>query len=74
MTNTITTATEARAYIREAIRINGKDAILDEVVRFNNTVDNDIDEDGDVWVCDPQVGHWLDDDKLVDFANFLAAN
>lgn len=72
MTTIITTAAEARAHILKAIEFAGREEVLDAVVQFNNTTDNDIDEQGNVWVSAPQTGHWLDDDKLIGFAEFLA--
>lgn len=69
---TINTASEARAYIFAAIETVGRDAVLEEVVQFSNTIDNDIDENGDVWVANPQTGHWLNDNDLIAFGRFLA--
>jgi hypothetical protein len=68
---TITTATEARAQILKAIEFAGRDEVLAEIVQFNNTTENDIDEQGNVWVANPQTGHWFDEDRLVEFAKFL---
>ena len=72
MTQTIT-PNEARALIRLAVENAGRDTILGEIVAWNNTTENDITDAGDVWVSDPQSGHWLSDDDLVSFANFLAS-
>lgn len=69
----INTAIEARAIVLLAIENAGRDEILDEIVQWNNTTDNDIDADGNVWVANPQTGHWLNDDHLIEFAAFLAA-
>lgn len=68
---TIKTAVEARAHILEAISVAGREAVLEAVIEFNNTADNDIDAEGNVWVSNPQVGHWLNDDHLIEFAEFL---
>lgn len=67
----ITTAAEARAHILAAVEYAGRDEVLDAVVQFNNTTDNDISDEGNVWVAAPQTGHWLDDECLVEFAKFL---
>lgn len=72
MTKIIETAEEARTHILEAIEFAGREEVLEAVVQFNNTTENDIDDKGDVWVCNPQTGHWLDEDRLVEFAKFLA--
>lgn len=68
MTNT---AADARQVILAAIENAGRDAVLAELVRWNNTTDNDIDANGDVWVSNPQAGHWLDEERLMAFATFL---
>ncbi len=70
---TINTAAEARAFILDAIASVGRDQILEAIVEWNNTTDNDIGEDGSVWVAKPQTGHWLNDDHLIEFAAFLAS-
>lgn len=68
----ISTAADARAHILAAIEIAGRDAVLGEVVQFRNTTENDIDAEGDVWVCNPQSGHWLNDEALIEFARSIA--
>ena len=68
----ITTADEARDYINTAIARTSWEEIHGLVVQWNNTTDNYIDANGDVWVEKPQTGRWLDNDSLVEFANFLA--
>lgn len=65
------TADQARANILQAIKLAGRETILDQIVQWNNTTDNDINEAGEVWVANPQRGHWLDNDRLVEFAEFL---
>lgn len=67
----ITTAAEARAHILAAIEFAGREEVLDAIVQYNNTTDNDISEDGNVWVNAPQTGHWMNDDCLIGFAEFL---
>ena len=65
----ITTADEARDYINTAIARTSWEEIHGLVVQWNNTTDNYIDANGDVWVEKPQTGRWLDNDSLVEFAN-----
>lgn len=67
----IITASKARAHIVAAVEIAGRDEVMDAIVQFNNTTDNDISADGNVWVAAPQTGHWLDDEQLIAFAEFL---
>lgn len=69
----ITTAAEARALVLECIKNTSIENILDFVTDWNNTTENEISEDGSVWVANPQVGHWLNDDAMIEFAQFLAA-
>ena len=64
-------AEQARSHILAAIKVSGRREVLDAIVQWNNTAENDISDDGNVWVANPQAGHWLDDDRLVEFANFL---
>lgn len=71
---TINTADDARAIVLSAIENAGRDEILGEIVQWNNTTENDIDANGNVWVANPQTGHWLNEDHLIEFATFLAAN
>lgn len=68
----IDTAEVARKTVLEAIDLSGRDLVLEAVAQWNNTTENDIDDKGDIWVANPQTGHWLNDDHLVEFANFLA--
>lgn len=71
MTKIIETADEARATILTAIEFAGRDEVMDAIVQWNNTTENDIDDKGDVWVSNPQTGHWLKEDRLIEFAKFL---
>ncbi|MCA3364139.1 MAG: hypothetical protein INF79_00805 [Roseomonas sp.] len=71
-TYTINNATEARAIVLLAVKNAGREEILGKIVEWNNTTDNDIDAEGDVWVADPQTGHWLNDERLIELAIFLS--
>ena len=67
----VSTAQEARTYILEGVEHSSMQEMLDCVAGWNNTTDNQIDEWGDVWVANPQIGHWLSDNQLVEFVNSL---
>lgn len=67
----IETAEAARNAILEAVKFAGRDEVMDAIMQYNNTTDNNIGEDGRIWVSNPQLGHWLSDDHLIEFANFL---
>jgi hypothetical protein len=71
-TYTINNATEARAIVLLAVKNAGREEILGKIVEWNNTTDNDVDAAGDVWVADPQIGHWLNDERLIELAIFLS--
>jgi hypothetical protein len=68
---TMNTVAQARTHILEAVKVAGRQEVLDAIVRWNNTMENDIDADGDIWVANSQAGHWLNDESLIEFANFL---
>ena len=69
----IVTAEAARHTILEAIKFAGRDEVMESIMQWNNTIENDVDENGRVWVASPQMGHWLNDDHLIEFANFINA-
>lgn len=73
MTNKVETADQARAIVLEAVRVIGAESVLDLVTDWNNTTDNQISDKGNVWVSNPQTGHWLNDDHLIEFAESLEA-
>jgi hypothetical protein len=67
----IETAKEARAHILQAVDYAGLDEVLAAITEWNNTTENEITEAGDIWVSNPQSGHWLSEDHLIEFAEFL---
>ena len=67
----IASAAEARKQILDVVEFAGRDEVLDAIVQFNNTTENDISDEGNIWVGAPQTGHWLDDDRLIAFAKFI---
>ncbi len=38
-----------------------------------NCSEAEIDADGDVWIANPQTGHWLKEDELAKLAKFFEA-
>lgn len=72
MASQIETADEARTFILNAIEFAGREEVMDAIVQWNNTVENAIDDKGDVWVSNPQRGHWLNEERLIELARFLA--
>ena len=71
MTKTFETAAAARQFIADAAAYD-RQAVLDAIVEWNNTTENDIGDDGSIWVANPQSGHWLNDEQLIEFAAFIA--
>ncbi len=68
----IETTADARATIMQAAETaEGGERVLEAVAQWGNTTDNGFGVAGDIWVANPQTGHWLKDDQLVQFANFL---
>lgn len=56
-----------KAFILEAISANSHRSICNLVREFFNVAEADIDADGDIWICNPCNGSWLDDDRRADF-------
>jgi len=49
-----------------------RETIIALVCEWANCREADIDPAGGVWICDPQRGHWLDDDdkeRLLEWAS-----
>lgn len=45
---------------------------LDDLAReFFNCSDAEVDSGGDLWIATPQVGHWVNDERLLRFATFV---
>lgn len=55
--------TSARALILDAAE-NEREALIDGIKALFNCREADVDEEGDIWVADPQLGHWLNAEKL----------
>lgn len=59
----ITMNSAARTWIKQAVE-NDKQALIDGIITLYNCQDVDVDNEGDVWISNPQSGHWLDEDGL----------
>jgi len=51
---------------------NGPAALIKTIMTWANCHEADISYLGDIWIANPQQGHWLSDDHLIEFANWLA--
>jgi len=53
--------------------VNDDYTAVDAVKEWANCREAEIDEKGDVWIADPQRGHWLDDDAKAEFIAWCKA-
>ena len=60
------TINEARSIISTC----RSDELVGAVKEWANCQEADIDEAGDIWIANPQTGHWLGEDKLIEFAEW----
>ena len=68
MFNLELTLSRARAVIRTL-----QPQVINQHVRtWQNCRYASVDRDGDIWISDPQTGHWLSAESLSDFVNWLA--
>jgi hypothetical protein len=65
----IETAGIARKHIQDA----DHDYLLGAVREWANCHDADVDDDSNIWIANPQTGHWLNDDHLIEFVNWQIA-
>lgn len=66
------TATEARDYIKASIAMDREETI-DAIKRKFNCHESDVDDAWNVWIANPQSGHWLGDDMLVELVEWIEA-
>lgn len=52
---------------------NDRAALIDGIKTLYNCREADVDAEGDIYIADPQRGHWLDDDGLARVARALRA-
>ena len=48
-------------------------ALIDGIKSLYNCREADVDDEGDIYIADPQSGNWLDDDGLARVARALRA-
>jgi len=66
----MTTDLTIRESIAQAFFANPKQ-VRNDIRHWAECRDADVDVDGDVWVADPQSGHWLDADDLAQLSRFM---
>jgi hypothetical protein len=45
--------------------------LVDLAKEWANCREARVDDHGDVWIEDPQTGHWLEDDDLLNFVDWV---
>lgn len=58
---------------KEWIRAADRELLIDGIKTIYNCREADVDEDGRVWIADPQRGHWVDEDGLARIGRALKA-
>ena len=48
-----------------------KNQLIDAVINCFNCQEADMDSDGDIWIENPQRGHWLNDDEYESLIEFI---
>lgn len=59
---------------RAIIKAEDRETVIDCAKRFANCTEADVSDEGGVWIANPMVGHWLDDDKLCLLAEGMEGN
>lgn len=59
-------------WIKTAIK-NDRDAVINGIKTIYNCREADVDDDGNIWIADPQRGHWLDELGVANIARALEA-
>ena len=55
---------------RQVIRAASRDELIKAVREKFDCREADVDAQGDIWIADPQRGHWLSDDHLVELVEW----
>jgi hypothetical protein len=45
-----------------------------EINELLNSTESEVDEDGSVWICNPQTGHWASETELADIKRMIEQN
>ena len=69
--NTVTTSAEARNAMLDMVRLNGIETVRAWICSAMGCGQADVDKVGDVWISEPQHGHWLSPRALVDLVNTI---
>lgn len=64
------TATMTPEQVRQVTRTASRDELLEAVREKFDCREADVDAQGDIWIADPECGHWLSDDHLVEFVGW----
>jgi hypothetical protein len=56
----------AANFAREMLLDADKADLIDAIKAHYNCAEADVDAEGNVWIANPQTGHWLDDQGLID--------
>lgn len=53
--------------------LTGEDvtSVLDTITQWANCHEASVSGEGNIWIANPQTGHWLTEDELVEFVEWL---
>lgn len=73
MTDQITSIEQAEQMIRDNRREIGEETLASDVREYFNCREASVDDQGDIWIADPQVGHWCTAEEKLGFINWNLA-
>jgi hypothetical protein len=50
---------------------NDHEDTIEAIKTWANCQEAEIDDAGDIWIANPQTGHWLHSDKVIEFCEWL---
>lgn len=59
-------------HILAIVAERGLDRARELVAQWCNSSEIDIDNDGDIWIANPQTGHWLNEERKAEFVGWCA--